>query len=142
MTRTLTLVLSLLAFSATGAAAQTWRDYIQNSIYRDTRAWRDAGYSSGTVRTATLYDGDGTDLYYTLAAGVSYRFVGECDSKCYDLDLELYDGSGNLIDSDVEDDDTPVVSVTPRWTGQFRVHVHMADCGNDYCGYGVGVYIR
>jgi hypothetical protein len=73
---------------------------------------------------------------------VSYRFVGECDSKCYDLDLTLYDRNGNVIDSDLGYDNTPVVSVTPAWIGQFRVHVSMANCENDYCGYGVGVYIR
>lgn len=57
-------------------------------------------------------------------------------------DLELYDENGNLISDDLHDDDTPVVSVRPSWTSQFRVHVVMADCNRDYCGYGVGVYIR
>ncbi|HSU12903.1 hypothetical protein [Longimicrobium sp.] len=141
MIRTLTLALSLLVLSASAAAAQ-WREAIRTAIDRDTWRWQQDGYAETDVWTGTLYDGDDTDLYVTLAGGVSYRFVGKCDENCSDLDFGLYYANGNSISTDLESDATPVVVVTPRWTGRFRLRVTMASCDADYCGYGVGMFVR
>jgi hypothetical protein len=73
----------------------------------------------------------------TLRSGVEYTFVGACDRDCSDLDLQLYDQNGNLIDEDLLRDDVPVVSVTPKWTGPFRVKVIMAACSISPCGYTI-----
>jgi hypothetical protein len=40
-----------------------------------------------------------------------------------DLDLYVYDESGNLIASDTDDSDDCVVTWVPRWTGQFTIKV-------------------
>lgn len=140
MTRTLAIAISLLLLSGSGTAAQTWQQYIRNTLYRDTGTLRDAGYTMSSFVTGTLYDGYAADHDVSLRAGVSYRIVGECDTNCSDLDIKLYDENGNLVSSDLQDDDTPVVSVTPRWSGDFRIHVIMANCITDYCGYGVGLF--
>jgi hypothetical protein len=77
-----------------------------------------------------------------LRSGMRYGLVGVCDSDCRDLDLRLYDGNGNLVDADTSPDDTPVVGITPRWSGQFYLRVSMANCRTNYCYYGVGVFGR
>lgn len=82
------------------------------------------------------------DGYYrvhnvTLREDVEYTFVGSCDNDCSDLDLQLFDENGNLIDEDLLRDDYPVVSVTPRWTGRFRIKVIMAECSVNPCGYTI-----
>lgn len=41
---------------------------------------------------------------------------------------------------DVEDDDYPVVELTPRTTQRYRVRVIMTGCGTSPCFYGVGVF--
>jgi hypothetical protein len=75
----------------------------------------------------------------TLHEGVEYTFVGACDRDCSDLDLQLYDENGNLIDEDLLRDDVPIVSVTPEWTGRFYVKVIMAECSVNPCGYTIVV---
>ena len=81
-------------------------------------------------------------LTVNLQGGTSYALVGVCDEDCQDLDLRLYDENGNLVSSDNTSDDTPVVSVTPSWSGQFQVKATMYECSTSYCYYGVGVFSR
>jgi hypothetical protein len=87
--------------------------------------------------TGRLNDGTYRVHNVTLRADVEYTFVGACDRDCSDLDLQLYDENGNLIDEDLLSDDVPVVTVTPSWTGRFRVKVIMADCSISPCGYAI-----
>ncbi len=77
-----------------------------------------------------------------LRSGVAYNLLGVCDEYCADVDLKLYDGNYNLIDSDTRPGDVPVISVIPSRSGRFYVEVDMADCNANYCYYGVGVFGR
>lgn len=79
-------------------------------------------------------------LNINLRSGTSYAFVGVCDEDCRDIDLQVYDENGNLVDSDTGADDYPMVRVNPRWNGRFRVKVTMANCKASTCYYGVGVF--
>lgn len=79
-------------------------------------------------------------LTVRLYEDVSYTIIGVCDEDCTDLDLELFDANGNSIDEDYEDDDFPIVEVTPAWTSDFTLEVHMYKCDNEPCYYGVGVF--
>lgn len=36
-------------------------------------------------------------------------------------------------------DDNPVVTVTPPWTGQYKLVLTMANCRDNPCYYGIGV---
>lgn len=100
--------------------------------------------SQGLVKTKTWADSipQGSQQYieFTLTAHTSYNFVGVCDQDCSDLDLYLRDDQGNLIDSDTQPDDHPVVSVTPKYNGTFRVYVNMVRCSNAPCRWAVGSY--
>jgi hypothetical protein len=139
MIRTLALVLGLAVLSVSNAAAQ-WQQSLRRAVYNDTGTWRAAGWEMVDFQTGTLYDDYSTDLYVTLLGGVEYRFVGECDVNCSDLDFEVFDLNGNSIDVDYGSDDTPVVSLTPTYTTRFRLHVVMANCAASYCGYAVGMF--
>jgi hypothetical protein len=77
---------------------------------------------------------------YNLQAGVDYYFIGECDQDCSDLDIKLYDENYNLVDQDVKPDNSPVVHVRPKWTGQFHMRVIMSRCDDNPCYWGVGAY--
>ncbi|WP_225977448.1 hypothetical protein [Nostoc sp. CENA543] len=80
------------------------------------------------------------DITVNLRKGVSYAIVGVCDEDCNDIDLKLYDDNGNLIASDTETDDNPVVTVSPRWNARFKIRVVMPKCSNAPCRYGIGVF--
>jgi hypothetical protein len=96
--------------------------------------------SSYQPYTGNLRHNTYTDVKYTLRGGVPYALVGICDEDCSDLDLELYDQNYHLIDSDRRPDATPVIQVTPRWTGAFYVRVIMSQCSASPCYYGLGEF--
>lgn len=77
-----------------------------------------------------------------LHSGVAYNLVSVCDEYCRDVDLKLYDENYNLIDYDTRSNDVPIISVVPRWSGQFYLEIDMANCNANYCYYGVGVFGR
>ncbi|MGC1525491.1 MAG: hypothetical protein WA783_05525, partial [Phormidesmis sp.] len=74
--------------------------------------------------------------------GVTYSLVGVCDEDCSDLDIVLYDDNGNIVASDLQPDDFPVVTVTPRWNAQFTINVRMVSCSIAPCRFGVGAFGR
>ncbi|MDX2256990.1 MAG: hypothetical protein NW214_15865 [Pseudanabaenaceae cyanobacterium bins.39] len=80
------------------------------------------------------------DVTLNLRRGTSYAIVGVCDNDCRDIDLELYDDNGNLVASDTQNDDTPVIRITPRWNAEFTIRVVMASCSNSPCRYGIGTF--
>ena len=90
----------------------------------------------------STYDGRSDYITINLRGGVSYGIVGVCDSDCRDLDLHLYNSSGNRIDYDTQSDDTPIVTVTPYRSGTYQVRVNIANCRSSLCYYGVGVFAQ
>lgn len=78
----------------------------------------------------------------TLTGGRRYMIIGVCDNDCTDIDLRLYDEDGDLVASDLETDDTPIVQVSPENTSRYRVRATMATCSVEPCRYGVGIYVR
>lgn len=90
----------------------------------------------------TLYHNSSDYITINLRAGKSYGIVGVCDRDCQDLDIALYDDRGNLIASDLEDDDIPAIGVTPYRSGTYRVRIDMANCNSSLCYYGIGVFGR
>ena len=89
-----------------------------------------------------LRDGRSDWITVNLRRGVDYSILAIGDQDCRDLDLAVYDENGNLIGSDIQPDDVPVVQILPRWTGTFRVRVTMANTTAAYSYYGVGVFGR
>ncbi|MET0648842.1 MAG: hypothetical protein ABW208_19710, partial [Pyrinomonadaceae bacterium] len=86
--------------------------------------------------------GETSSFALSLNGGTEYRLVSACDNDCSDIDIVVYDENGNQVASDTSRDDKPVVSVTPRWTGQFRIKVTMYKCSNSPCAYGISVFGR
>ncbi len=90
----------------------------------------------------TLSDRGKHMITLNLRSGINYGLIGVCDSDCADVDLKLYDENYGLIDTDTRSNDTPVVTVTPYWTGRFYLEVDMESCQANYCYYGVGIFGR
>lgn len=134
----------LLVAAPTAAFANRYTDVVYQQLM-------DAAISLGilsnhqvvdTPYVNTLDDNRSETISITLYSGHSYALLGVCDQDCQDLDLYLYDGYGNLIDSDTSSDDYPIVEVSPSRSGRFYVKTSMARCSESYCYYGVGLFGR
>jgi hypothetical protein len=139
-------LLCMAALPITANAQSRSRNQWERQVFQQLRAVTallNLGYdttSSYQPFVGNLRNNTYTDVTYTLTRGVEYALVGVCDDDCPDLDLKLYDENYNLIDSDTKPDATPVIEVTPRWTGVFHVRVIMSECRNNPCWYGVGEF--
>jgi hypothetical protein len=97
---------------------------------------------SHEIFMGSLDDDASESLNIPLDGGTQYVLVGKCDQDCTDLDLTIYDPDGKKITEDIQDDDTPVLQLTPRSDGRYRVKVTMPTCSADPCRYGVGVWAK
>lgn len=92
------------------------------------------------IHTGTLKQGETEDVEVDLDRNVRYLIVGVCDNDCKDLDLTLLNRSGRETDRDVERDDYPMVAVQPSRDEKFTVRANMAQCSDNPCRYGFGVF--
>lgn len=101
-------------------------------------------YGLANTRSGVLEPGSTVELSFRLRAGQKYGFVAVCDDvNCNDIDLELLDASGNVLDTDVSTDDYAVVVYDPGTTIVHDLKVIMYGCSNPSgCQYSVGAYRR
>jgi hypothetical protein len=144
MHRVAVAVTVALAFVARPASAQSenrWRTQVESQLKNASKTLSDKGYAqTHETQIGDLHDDENDSFTLTLHAGTTYALVGVCDNDCKDLDLVLYDADGDQVDSDIQNDDVPIVQVTPRETQRYRVKVVMASCQTSPCWYGIGVY--
>ena len=90
----------------------------------------------------SLTDKERNGAYYLteLEPNTNYLIVGVCDGDCGDLDLQIDDPSGTTLDTDVEDDDAPVLEFKTGDSVYYKLLVDMVTCGTDACFYGVGIF--
>lgn len=135
-------VLLTLTSLGSALAQDRYEQQVLIQLEEASSIFTSAGY------TGILGDGGALDHQYyedytvTLGAGVTYAIVGVCDEDCYDLDLGIYDGYGDLITQDDSEDDAPVVEFTVTHGGDFTLRVTMYHCEGNPCYYGVGLYGR
>jgi hypothetical protein len=125
------------------AQTDRWTRQVRNQLIRAASA---AGYGGFKLThepfIGDLGNGGKDDMTLNLRSGVNYAIVGVCDEDCNDIDLAIYDDNGNLISSDVQRNDLPVLKVSPRWNARFKIRVSMPSCTNAPCRYGIGVFGR
>ena len=135
--------LGLAAVTISPATANDWVSQVQAQLIMAAGAVGLGGYQpTHSPNIGQLRDNTYKNISINLRSGNTYGFVGVCDADCGDLDLRLLDSNGNVIDSDVEYDDHPMVSVTPAWSDRYTVQVGMPSCNASYCYYGVGAFGR
>jgi hypothetical protein len=139
----LAALVALPLFSSPAAAQNEWVTQVRRQLTTAGRSLAERGYTlSHDVSTGSLDQGATQDLTLSLDAGTQYQILGVCDNDCTDVDLTLYDAAGREVDSDLQVDDYPVVSVSPARSGRYRVHVSMATCSAEPCYFGVGVFAK
>lgn len=132
-----------LGAAVPGVAQSSHQQLVDSLLDAAQNLARSNGYASTHSRyNGSLNSNQTETVTLTLDAGTSYMIVGQCDGDCSDLDLWLYDENGYEIDSDVLEDDVPVLEVTPRRTARFSIRAKMITCSVEPCFYGIGVYGR
>lgn len=132
---------ALFTTAAAAAPQDEWVRQVRRYLLEAGRRFEQQGYElTHDIYTGSLNDDAQEMVTLNLSIGTEYQILGQCDEDCTDLDLILYDAAGNQIDSDLLDDDYPVVSVVPRRSGTYRVRVSMATCSVEPCRYGIGVF--
>ena len=120
-----------------------WQAVVREQLVRAGRVWNDQGYSmSHEIFMGSLNDDASESLNIPLDGGTQYVLMGTCDQDCTDVDLIIYDPDGKQIDKDEETDDKPILQLTARNSGRYRVKVSMPTCSADPCRYGVGVWAK
>jgi hypothetical protein len=143
--RRILLSLTAVVLFATPAAAQqdAWTQQVRTILQSVGSHFEEQGYTlTHRIYTGALNDGGSERVELDLDVGTEYQVMGACDTDCSDLDFTLYDGSGNVVDSDVLPDDAPLVTVTVTRAGAFVIEVTMANCSAEPCRYGIGVWGR
>lgn len=137
---TMTLVAGAALLCASPARAQDqWMQQVAAQLDAVVDALDTEGLTpAGDPHGGALNEGESEEVELELTAG-SYLIVGVCDADCSDLDL-LLSHDGDEVDSDYEDDDTPVLAVEVEEGGTLILRVEMAACGNGPCRFGIGVF--
>ena len=105
---------------ATTAQAKARAHRIASALKSKGISFRDK-YWHGLLR----YKGS-TTIKTKLSANTQYILVGGGCHDAYDVDIMVYDQNWNLIGRDTKVDATPIVRVTPKWSGTFYIKVKLA----------------
>ena len=88
-----------------------------------TKVWD--GYAHGwgvrTMTSTSLPDGKTRNYLVTLYEGNEYRIQTCADGKVANLDLLLYDTSGNVLARDQSTNREPELTYTPKVTGTYYI---------------------
>ena len=125
------------------SAVDTFEQQVRAQLDDAARRLGKTGYElTHQVFTGDLKQNEHEDVNIELDRGRTYVIVGVCDSDCKDVDIQLLDRGGRVVDKDVERDDYPTVAVAPTRSERYTVRSIMASCSNAPCRYGFGVFAK
>ncbi|MDC0771348.1 hypothetical protein [Streptomyces sp. HD] len=78
------------------------------------------------IGTGRVWPGKSEYYDVVLRAYVTYSVYVLPDRSSVDFDVRVYDENGNLVAYDVAPDADAACTITPRWTGGFRIFVDSA----------------
>ncbi len=140
--RTASLIGScVLLLTAPAAVQAQYQEQVTNQLDAANGIMNESGFTLvRSYLTGSLNDDTSERVALDLQAGIGYQIWGFCDNDCSDLDLTLYDPGGNVVATDVELDDTPLLIITASMSGSYSLEVKMIDCSVSPCFYGVGLW--
>ena len=135
---------SAVVLAAVPAVAQDeWEQQVHTLIEHAAETYSKNGYHyGGFTKMGSLRDGATERVTVRLASNVDNQLIGVCDTDCSDLDMILFDSNGRQVDSDVLEDDTPILGISPPRDGLYTIEVRMVDCDENPCRYGIQQFIK
>lgn len=136
-------ILNVYSIQAQNTNDSTPLTQVKNQLYAIARNLRLDGFQkSHDYRYDSTEEGSIERFSVTLNVGKWYKIASVCDNDCHDLDLELIDENGNVVEYDLLENDQPMLFVKPKWTGSYTVKVKMQDCQNEPCTFGIGIFSK
>ncbi len=105
-------------------------DDAKSNAYAAALSLRATGYNLKGYQGEYLGSGETVIYRVYMYSYNEYAVLGAGDSRVQDLDVEIYDGDGNLIASDKDSSDVSLVRFNPPYTGTYYVRTKM------YSGHG------
>lgn len=136
-------LIGILMMTATpiGASAQSLDRWVADMLEGIREGMAEGGrILAHAPFTGTLDAGESASLHVHTCSGILYTAQGICDFDCTDLDLTAYDPSGDVLDSDVQPEDFPVLAFTAAESGITTLSVEMVSC-TDSCDWGVQLFM-
>lgn len=117
-------------------------DRWNQQVLAQLAAFENAALGAGVIRshepvTGMLPAGESGVITIKLEQGREYLFVGACDQDCTDIDLFLYDADNELVASQEEVTDVPMLTHTIAASGEHTLRVRMYACSIEPCAFGV-----
>jgi hypothetical protein len=137
-------VIALVLGAPVAARAQggPWERAVRDGLKQAITTLGGRGYRSvGAPEIGTLNTDESAAFTLRLRAGTRYTVIGTCDPDCVRLNLVVSNAAGNDLAVDRSTTTAPIVLVTPRDPGLYRVQVVMAACRMNPCWYGVAAYL-
>lgn len=138
--KNLTLVFCLILIGSVATYAQSYTETVWNQIQNSYESASDDGYSMKNYVIGAIDEDEDNTWTFNFNSGTDYLLRGFCDEDCNDLDLYLYDSESNEIDSDIEDDDFPLIYFTPEKSGHYKIEISMFSCKVEPCYWGLAMF--
>ncbi|MBO6534634.1 MAG: hypothetical protein JJ966_00340 [Balneolaceae bacterium] len=120
--------------------AQSYTEIVWTQIQNSFESASSDGYAmKNYIIGAIGEDEDNTWTFY-LDSSKEYLIRGFCDEDCNDLDLYLRDNSGEELDSDIEDDDFPLMYFSPTSSNRYQIEISMYSCSVEPCYFGLAIF--
>ena len=117
-------------------------DVITRQLRRsDSLARERRGKADGEAIRGSLAQDDSLIRALVLKKGSEFVIAGYCDEHCSSLTLTLRSPLGELIDADVDVDDTPKLRFLAPQTGSYSLAIVMSNCDEKSCRFGVRSYL-
>jgi hypothetical protein len=131
------------ALASTGlmliAATAPAQDVLDQLVEKTNEFFASKGFSpTGFVSNGALGAGESKTVTVNLKGASGYGIIGVCDTDCGDLNLNLINANGDEADSDVKDDDLPVVVTAD--SGSYTLKISMVKCKVAKCRYRIVAY--
>lgn len=134
-------LISITLFGIPVSAQTAYEEKIEQELLTVTNLLAQEGFSpSHDYEIGSLLDGTNDYLTLFLRGNKKYAIIAICDEDCKDIDIKVFDDNNNLVAIDEKKDATPIVTISPRWSGKFTIKVSMYNCIENYCYYGLGIY--
>jgi hypothetical protein len=140
--RSIVVGFAILLGMARSAPAQErrWERQVHDQLAQAVESLRAKGFLRTRVsRISTLDNEESESFVVALEAARGYAVVGVCDDDCSGLHLVVSNAAGSDIVTDRVSGGVPLLRITPRETGSYRVKGVMAACRMSPCWYGVAV---
>ena len=137
------LLPTLLLFFSLFSMSLSAQNVVEEQVASIKRLMSEKGYEvTHGITYGSLNDDEADSYDIDLDKGWDYKICAVCDGDCGDIDLCIFDDNGNQVDCDKQDDDLPILDVSPKYSAEFKLKIYMPECEIDPCKFSIMIFGR